>query len=264
MGLQIALALLGPIMALGHREVHVFERAAAKEISEHLQGETKVVEVKVRPDPIGVLWGAIDNATIRASKFSIQELPLFVEPKRSRAGRCGNLHLELSDFELRGLRVESLVADIPACRYDRGLALAQKRFRLSQSGVGKGTVRIRQEDLVPFILKKYHEIKNVDVKVRDNVVWVEGDGEFLIVKSHFTVIANLTPVSGTKLHLTEAKVWFDWRRADEFTSETLLKSLNPIVDFNQDLGLYDAISVDHISLLNGVITAQGKTKIPTR
>lgn len=263
MGPLIAIAVLGIGHGLMGRELGVFERAAASEIRSKLSGPDAKVSVKVVPDPIGVLWGALDRATITASNYEIDGIPLFVEPGRSKAGRCGNLTLDLRNFRLRGLRVDSLYAQIPACRYDRGLAMRHRQFRLSKSGTGRGTVRILEKDLADFILNKYREIKSVSVRVYNGVVWVEGYGEFLILKSSFTVIAGLEAVEGTKLTLTDAKVWFDWRRADPAATEVLLQTLNPVVDLKKDLGLLDAVLVDKIILEGGVVQAEGRTKIPT-
>lgn len=260
----VLLAAFGLASGLADRELHVFERAAAREIKTQLRGDSVQVEVKAVPDGLGIVWGALEKAVIKASHYEVDGIPLFVEPERSKAGRCGNLILDLQDFKLRNLRIESLHAEIPGCRYDRTLALTKKMFRLSKSGVGVGTVRVREGDLESFILSKFGEIKSVSVKVDRGVVWVEGDGEFLVVKTKFAVIADLTPVDGTKLTLTNAKVWFDWRRADPFATENLLKTLNPVVDLNRDLGLMDAISVEKIKLENGVVEATGKTRIPVR
>ncbi|MBS1723876.1 MAG: hypothetical protein JSS66_13090 [Armatimonadetes bacterium] len=260
---MLALAAFGAAIGLGDREIHVFERAAAKEIKGKLQGPDAQVRVQVVPDPIGVLWGALDSATIEARDFSVDGLPLFTEPDRSKAGRCGKLVIDLKEFELRGLKVASLHSEIPACRYDRSLAWKSKTFRLSKSGTGRGTVRIRESDLAAFILHKYHEIKEVKVKVYNGVVWVEGYGEFLIVKSNFVVIADLKAL-GTKLELSDAKVYFDWRKADALATKTLLQTLNPVVDFDKDLGLYDAVTVDRIKLEGGILEASGVTKIPTK
>lgn len=262
---QVALlAAFGLVSGLADRELHVFERAAAREIKAQLRGDNPKVEVRAVPDGIGIVWGALDKAIIRASDYEVDGIPLFVEPSRSKAGRCGNLTLDLRNFKLRGLRIESLFAEIPACRYDRTLALTKKMFRLSKSGVGKGTVRVLEDDLESFILSKFGEIKSVNVKVNRGVVWVEGDGEFLVIKTKFTVIADLVPIDGTKLTLANAKVWFDWRRADPFATENLLKTLNPVVDLNEDLGLMDAIQVEKIKLEDGVVEATGRTKIPER
>lgn len=264
MGPLLAFFALGGAMGLGQREIHVFERAAASEIRAKLKGDNAQVSVEAVPDGLGILWGALDRAVIRASHFEVDGLPLFVEPERSKAGRCGNLTIDLHDFKLKGLRVESLFAQIPACRYDRGLALGKKTFRLSKSGTGTGSVRVLERDLADFILQKFHEIKSVSVRVYNGIVWVEGFGEFLLVKSNFEVIADLTPEDGTKLNLTNAKVWFDWKRADSFATDALLKFLNPVVDFNQDLGLMDTMKVDQIRLEGGVLEACGRTKIPSR
>ncbi|MBS1714382.1 MAG: DUF2993 domain-containing protein [Armatimonadetes bacterium] len=264
MGPLLVFAVLGGSLGLVDREVKVFERAAAKEIRSKLQGEAARVKVEAEPDGLGVLWGALDRATITASGFSVDELPLFVEPERSQAGRCGNLTLRLHDFKLKGLRVESLDASIPACRYDRSLALKSKTFRLSRSGTGSGTVRILQDDLSAFVEAKYAEIKTARVQVRSGIVRVDGYGEFLIVKTDFTVIASLVPVDGERLELREATVWFDGRRADPFAAETLLKTLNPVVDFDSDLGLYGAVKVEKLELRDGVLTATGRTRIPVR
>ncbi len=263
MGLMSALIVTGFGFWAGEEEKR-FERAAAAEIAERLTGAEKKVSVNVRPNGLGGAWGDLELATITASDFSLKGLPLFTEPERSRSGKVGTLQLRLSDFVLGGLRVESLWADIPDCRYDFGLARSEKKIRLSQSGTGTGVVRILEQDLADYIVRKYAEIKRCTVKVEKGFVWVEGYGEFLIVKSEFTVIAKIEVVDGTKLVLTQPKIYFDWRRAEPVAAEALLKSLNPVVDLRKDLGLFDAVMVESVSLEDGVLEARGKTKIPVR
>ncbi len=261
MGPLVALVAFGLGAGLADREIRVFEGAAARDIATQLRGGT--VKVDVEPG-LGAAWGEVRRATIQAQGFSVDGLPLFTEPQRSQAGRLGELRIELREFELRGLRVESLSARIPACRYDLGLARREKSIRLSRAGVGTGTVRVREADLAAFILRKFPEVKRVTVKVYNGIVWVEGYGEFLIVNSTFTVIARLAPIDGTKLSLTEAKIWFDWRRADPAAAKVLLDTLNPVVDFDRDLGLQDAILVDRVRLEGGVLEASGRTTVPVR
>lgn len=240
-------------------QVERFERAAAKEIGQRLMGEGKRVRVKAQPD---LAWGSLHRASIAASNFSLDGLPLYTEPRRSQKGRLGMLSLELSNFRLRGLRIESLSAEIPDCRFDLSLALHERRFRLSRSGIGRGTVRVAERDLAEWIDTKYAEIKGCTVSVDRDVVWVEGYGEFLIVKTNFTVIASLKAVDGTKLVLDRARIYFDWRRADPMAAKMLLDTLNPVVDLDKDLGLADAIHVDSITLRGGAVSASGRTKIP--
>ena len=263
MGLLGAVAAVGLGLFAGSEERR-FESRAAEEIASKLEGEDKKVAVNVRPNGLGGMWGELSLATIRAEQFSIRSLPLFTEPERSKSGKVGELQLRLQEFQLRGLLVKELSADIPDCRYDFGLARSQMKIRLSQSGVGEGRVVIREGNLADYLVRKYSEIKRCTVKVEKGFVWVEGYGEFLVVNSEFTVIAKIGIEDGTKLNLIEPKIYFNWRRADKVTGEALLKSLNPVVDLRADLGLYDAVEVEEVTLENGLLEASGKTKIPVK
>ncbi len=257
-------ALLGLGFVYGDMEVAKFERLAAAEISSKLTGDDRKVTVNAVPSGLSLAWGELDSAKIDARHFSLTELPFFTEPWRSKAGKLVMLHLRMSDFNLRGLQIAELIADIPNCRYDLGLARGKKQFRISKSGEGTGSVRVDEKALADYIVEKYAEVKSATVKIYNDVVWVEGYGEFLIVNTNFTVIAKLTPVDGTKLVLTDAKIYFDWVRAEPAAAKVLLDLLNPVIDLHTELGLYDAIHVTDIRLRDGFVLASGKTRVPER
>lgn len=242
-------------------EVSRQERRAAADISAKLTGENRSVQVEVQPH---LAWGHLKSASIIAKDFSLDELPLWTEPERSKAGKMDLLSLKLQNCTLKGLEILELSAEIPNSRFDLQEVLNHGRIRLSQSGQGKGRVRIREEALSAWILKKYSEIKRCKVQVKKDVLWVEGFGEFLIVKSEFTVIAKLKPVNGTAFVLDQAKIYFNWQRADPFAAKALLNLLNPVVDLKADLGLEDAMNVEGISCREGVLEAWGGSKIPQR
>jgi hypothetical protein len=257
-------ALLGLGFMTGDAELGKFERAAAAEISSQLQGEGRSVSVEAEPSGIAAAWGEMASATITASDFSIQELPFFTEPWRSKAGKLGWLRMRMSRLNVRGLLIEELVADIPDCRYDFGLARRERTFRISKSGEGTGSVKVSERALADYIVEKYAEVKSATVRVYNDVVWVEGYGEFLIVKSNFAVIARLIAEDGTKLVLTDAKIYFDWNRADPAAAKVILDVLNPVVDLRDGLGLYDALTVTDIRLRDGYVLASGRARVPVR
>lgn len=258
------LAGFGLLFGLGNGEIRRFERDAATDLKSQLTGQNMNVSVRAELNGLAGLWGDLRSGTIRASDFSTDGLPLFTEPQRRKNGRLGLLRLDLREFVLSGLRVERLEAEIPGCRYDFDLAFRHRKIRLSRSGVGTGTVVLREKDLEDFILRKFSEIKRVSVRIDKDRVFVDGYGEFLIAKTNFTVIAGLQAFEGTKLLLTDAKIYFDWRRADEPASKALLDTLNPVVDLRKDLGLYDAVTVERIRLRDGRLQAWGATRIPIR
>ena len=119
-----------------------------------------------------------------------------------------------------------------------------------------------EDDLEAFILKKFSEIKEVQVRLQDGLATVEGKGEFLILKASFRVRAKLVAVNGTQLTLSEPLIEFDGVAADPQAAQVLLNTLNPVVDLDKDLKLHGAISVDNIRLEDGKLIASGSTKIP--
>lgn len=259
--------LLGGIAALfgaGAILVRDFERAAAKDIRGKLQGDQAYVHLKVSyPGLLSPAIGEIGTAKIIAGKFKCDGLPLYTEPKRSKKGTIESLELELTDFVLRDLRCESFRAQIPNCRFDFALARSKKQVRLSQSGIGSGTVEILAKDLPPFILKKYREIKSVEVSLDEGRVRVKGRGEFLVLTADFEISARLV-TNGAQLLLKDAVVRLDGKPADADSQEALMNAINPIIDFDRDLDLYDSVLAKEVDVLSDRIKVSGDVKVATK
>lgn len=252
----------GALLGLGRSEISRLERSAALDIAAKLAGPEKSVEVKSKSNLLDLIAGRTEEVTIRASKFSTDSLPLFTEPERSRRGSIGTLRIELDSFTLGKLHVRRLEAAIPKCRFDLGLALRKKQIRLSESGVGFGQVWIDDADLEKFILAKFPEIKSVSVRSDRGFVWVEGQGDFLIISTQFRVLAKLLPEGGSKIALANARIAFDGLPADSAAAQAVLDTLNPVVDLDKDLRLHGAIELEGVYPENGYLRAWGKTKIP--
>jgi hypothetical protein len=258
-------ALAGLLFGLGGAEVRRFEEAVAADIASKLQGPAKTVEVQARFNgPFGGAKADLSAGVIRASNFHTDELPLFTEPERSTRGRVKKLILDLQNFSLGKLKIDHLSAEIPECRFDWAHALRAKQIRLSRSGIGKGSVSISEEALESFILSKFEEIKTVDVKCDRDFVWVEGQGEFLMILTQFRVLAKLEPKDGDKLILTRARIAFDGLPVDPVAAQTVLETLNPIVDLDKDLRLHGAITLEGVEAADGRLRAWGTVKIPER
>lgn len=262
--LFIALGI-GAAWGVTNSQIHSFEKTAARDISALLQGENRHVSVKTKPAGVlGPVFGDVAWAKIVAKDFQTAGLPLFVEPDRSQAGNLRELQLDLRNFSLGGLQIDSLQAKIPGCKFDLGLAISKRKIRLSKSGVGTGQVVVSQAALEPWIVKSVPEIKRVSVVLDKDYALVTGYGEFLVAKTDFYVLAKLTIRNGVEIHLTDAKVMLGWQSAEEFSRKVLLDALNPVVDLRESLGLQDAFFLEKIELQDGKMTASGRTKIPTR
>lgn len=256
------LALLG----LGTLDITTseLEAAAALEISDRLESPRARVQVRVVLNGLEGALGHLDSATITASGFSVKELPFYTEPWRSKYGRVGTLRIVLTDFSLAGLHVQELSASVPDCRYDRGLALDDRAFRISRSGTGWGSVTINELDLADFILKRSPNIERATVRVFSDVVWIEGTGTILISKTDFTVVGRLSTRDGFQIDIEPRKVFFGWQRADQSLLDAVARALNPVIDISRDLGLGDALTIYEISLRDGVLRASGPARIPIK
>ena len=228
-----------------------------------LNGQHKSVRLKtVSQGPFGLLSGDVRRGTIRATDFDTNELPLYTEPKRPQNGKLRELRLELERFSLAGLHILRLEASIPDCRFDLNLAKKEHKIRLSHSGEGHGSVRVREGDLGAFVLKKYREIKSVTIHLDRGLASVDGEGEFLLVRTKFHVSARLVPVNKRQLALTDAEVSVDGAPASPEAASALLMALNPVVDLDKDLQLHGAIDVQKVELDRGELFATGLTRIP--
>ena len=258
--------LLGGIAALfglGAATVRNFERAAAQDIGSKLEGDHKHVSLKVTyPGFLSPAIGEVGTATISASHFRCEGLPLFTEPKRSKKGSIDLLKLDLSDFYLRDLRCERFTAEIPDCRFDFALAASQRKVRLSKSGLGTGTVELKVADLAPYILKKYGEIKSVEVTSEGDWIRVKGFGQFLVLTANFDVKAKII-TNGSQLLLSECIVRIDNKETDADGQQNLINTLNPVIDFAKDLDLYDAVDAKSVQIVGDTILVKGRVKIPT-
>ncbi len=249
------------LVFLGGSQVRQFERDAAKEIRTKLSGPEARVSVQADVGPEAI-FGDVHGAVIRASNFSTDGLPLFTEPHRSTRGILRSLRIELESFDLNGLHVLRLSSSIPDCRFDLGLALRHHKIRLTRSGVGEGEVEIAQDDLAKFILRKFHEIKRVTVRIDRGKAYVVGYGEFVIFKTDFSVVADLVPIGGSKIGLANATILLGGRRTDPDSEKILMDTLNPVVDLDRDLKLYGAVDVKEVILSDGILKARGATRIP--
>lgn len=257
--------LLGSLAALfgfGAATVRSFESSAAREIGEKLVGDKKRVSLKVSyPGLLSPALGEVGTATIKASKFRCEGLPLYTEPKRSKKGTIDLLRLDLSDFYLRDLRCEHFYAEIPNCRFDFALAASKNKVRLSKSGLGTGTVELLVKDIAPYILKKYGEIKSVEVTAEGNWIRVRGFGQFLVLNANFDIKAKIT-TNGTQLLLSECIIRIDNKETDAESEKALIDTINPVIDFAKDLDLYDAVDAKSVQIAGEKIVVKGNVKIP--
>jgi hypothetical protein len=265
MSLPLVAAALGLIFHFGGQEVRRFERHAADGIRSNLAGEAAEVTVRTTfASLVGGPLGELDSARITARGFSCPSLPFFTEPNRSKAGRIRTLSLDLRDFDLAGLHVDSLEGEIPDCGFDYSAAIRHRGFYVSRSGEGAAIVRVSQEALSAFARKRFPMMESLTVRIDKDKVFVDGSGRFFLAKAEFSVIAGLEVRAGCRLVLATPRIFLDGRRADAATTQLLSRLFDPVVDLDRDLGLHGAMTVERLKLRDGVLEASGPFRLPER
>ena len=257
-----AIGLFGILFGVGASEVRRFENAAARDISSRLAGGHKTVKVRTKLDPFQALGGRIKSATISASQFSTDGLPLFTEPERSKRGRLDELKIHLSDFELSGLKVAKLEARIPNCRFDWALAQRRGAIRLTQSGIGAGSVEVSQAGLSEFMKVRHPTIRNVQMELTSGRIHLKGTGRFMTFEADVEITSRLESPDGYTLHLSDAEIVVNGQAANPIAKQTILKLLNPVLDLNRHLKLFGALKFDQVEILPDHIRASGIAHIP--
>ena len=258
----VGLGLAGLLFGVGSSEVRRFENAAARDIAARLHGSEKVVRVRTKFDPIAIMGGQMKSATITASHFRTDGLPLFTEPQSSKYGRLGELKIVLERFNLTGLAVARLEARLPDCRFDFGLARRSGKIRLTRSGVGTGTVSVAQADLESFVLKRFPALQRFSMELGMDRAKIEGSGRFVAFQADISIEGRLVSPDGNKIELADARVRIGGNEATASVTKTILDFLNPVIDLDRDLRLFGALRVHRIELRDGSLIAHGVAKVP--
>ncbi len=257
------LAVIAILFTLGRGAVRELEKSAAQEIQHYIGGK---VEVRVRLNGVnGLTRGTLSRLTVKASGFTLDGFPFTLEPERPRSGHIRRFILDLSDARLRGLRAEYAYAEIPDVYYDRHLALTKRIFRLSATGRGRAEIVVNQHDLADYIRRKYAPyLPQVRVQISPEQTVVEGQAVLFGSEVAFRAVGVLTPREGVYLDLASAELSIEGAQLAPPAMELLKQWLNPIIDLERDLGIYDGLFVEQVVSEQGRMKAIGSVWIPAR
>lgn len=256
------LAVLAIALTLGRGALREIEKNAAREIQQRIGGGD--IRVKIEPDYGGVAKGQLKTLTVYAKNFTLEGLPFTLEPERPQSGLIKQFILLMENVNLRGLRAETAAAAIPNIAYDKSLALSKRIFRLSATGVGACEIVVNETDLAAYIFRKYAPyIRRVEVDITPEQTVVSGVMALLGSEVRFRAVGKLAPREGRYLDLAEVQIEIEEVNLSPQSANLLRQFLNPIIDIERDLGLYDGLHVDEVVSELGKMKAVGKVWIPT-
>ena len=258
------LALFAIILTLGRGAIREIEKNAAREIRQRIGNGT--FTVRIEPDGVdGLAHGRLKTLTVLACDFTLNGLPFTLEPERPPSGRIKQFVMEMTNANLRGLRAERAIAIIPEVYYDKSLALRKRIFRLSATGIGACEIVVSETDLAAYIVRKYAPyIREVAVQITPNQTTVQGVASLFVGEVRFKAIGTLAPRDGRYLDLAEVQIEIEGANLPPESANLLRQFLNPIIDIERDLGLYDGLAIDTVISEPGKMRARGMVWIPNK
>lgn len=254
---------IGLLIGVGGNTVHQMERHASNDIRTLLRSPNAKVRTRLMIDgPINGPFGVLQSVQVFAQDFTISALPLFVEPWRAKDGWIKSLDITFSNFSLAGLRVESLHAQIPDCRYDFGFARKTRSVRLSKSGTGRGTIVVKIADMEAYALHKFREIKSISLEFFGSRVLAKGRATLLMKEYGFEILSGYAVQGKRQLVLVQPKIWMDGRRATPAIAAAVTKLLTPVLHLDRDLKLFGAFDIESIQFNGDRVIISGPMRIP--
>lgn len=254
-------AVIAIVLTLGRGAVREVEKTAAREIQQRIGGK---VSVRIELDGArGLTEWKIRKLTVNAESFTLDGFPFTLETERPKSGHIRRFVMHLRDANLHGLRAESAWAEIPDIYYDRQLALRRRIFRLSATGIGPAEIVVHQAELANYIRRKYAPyIREATVEISPTRTQIEGMMVLLSGTVRFRAVGVLQPREGRYLDLASAQIEIEGTALPPETVEQLRRWLNPIIDVERDLGIYDGLQVDSVLSETERMRALGKAWIP--
>ncbi|MFQ3611154.1 MAG: LmeA family phospholipid-binding protein [Fimbriimonadales bacterium] len=254
------LAVIAILLTLGRGAVREWEKTAERELQSVIGGK---VDLRIQPDEDGLFQGRLKRLVVDAREFALNGFPFTLEPERPRTGHIQKFILQMRSARLRGLRAESAYAEIPDVYYDRQLALSKRIFRLSATGIGNAVIVVNEDDLADYIVRKYAPyLREISVAITPEQTTVQGQAVFFGNRVQFRAVGKLAPREGVYLDLAEAQLEIEGGELPPQSVEILRQWLNPIIDLDRDLGIYDGLRVDAVLSEVGRMRVLGKIWIP--
>jgi hypothetical protein len=74
--------------------------------------------------------------------------------------------------------------------------------------------------------------------------------------------AKIVPVEGRYLFIEEPSIQIDGKNPNPLFVQSLLKTLNPVIDLEKDLGLGSFVFVTDVEIGEGAVNLRGRATIP--
>ena len=222
-------------------------------------------DIRITPRGLlGMTVGQAYRARISGGGFTAESLPFRIEPGGGAVAGIRHLELDLHDIVLRDLGVQTLTADIPFVKADATKAFfdGHLRFRGAQEGTGEAI--LTAEQIERYLAKKRPQFQELKIRLSQGEAFISGKTALLIPGSAFEAKATVGISEGRYLNAENPTVSLNGTPMPRTMAIQLLKTVNPIIDIDKDLGLGEWLYITSAEIAEGKLTVRGRIHIPVK
>jgi hypothetical protein len=237
------------------------EHAADRDIRREVHGG--YVKTMVRSRGIfGLLVGESSTTRIAGAGFLTQDLPFKLEPGGGSRARVGKLELDFRDFTLRTLPLRSLRATIPAVTLDVNQALWNDRIVLRSAGEGTAVAVVDEAGLRMFVAQKYPQYKDLELRLTPGTASLSAQAALFGLPARVEATGGVQVRDGRYLDAVNTIMRLNGKEAAASLTQSIVRTLNPVLDIDKDLGLGGYIYMTRAEIGQGILTVFGRATIP--
>lgn len=252
---------------LGLALFSAFASERVRQAAKHdLQAAVPGSRLYVRIEPRGIFGmatGQAWRARVSGGHFATDHLPFHLEPGGGILATVRHLELDLHDVTLRDLHVETLRADIPFVKADGPRALFGGHLTLRGAQDGVGAAVLSAEGIRSFLAKRRPQFQEVRIELTPGEAIVSARAPFLGAMIQLEARGGVEIVDGRFLNAAPNVVMMNGKPLEREAGAALIRSLNPIIDVDRDLGLGDWLYVTGAEIGDGILTVRGRVTIPS-
>ncbi len=259
-----ALGLIGVFLGLGGAsEVRRAERHAASTFSA-LLGPKSEVKVRIGLSGIASIHGDLASMDVRARNFSIDRLPLYVDPTLPRTGRIKRLHLYLESGTAKEFAVDLLEVTLTECRFD--FKAARKGTGVDLSACDEGTFRLEatEASMASAAMRRMPSLEDAKVTIDPEGVHLDANSKSILGITHIRVGGSLQIRDGHVLALKNPQLWLNGKPVGADSAASALSGFDPLMDFDKDFALPGTLKLEQVILLPGRLALTGRIRIPIK
>ncbi len=237
MGYLLAALLGGTLLfnsqATPERAAHTMENALRRQypqsqIDVHVEGRRgfDVIKGKFKVVRLQMTGGQSDGG------FAV--MPIAAVDKAKKAGRIGQMALQLRDFEMNGLRIESADVTWSDVVYDFDSLRKTNKLDLVKTGPAKARVIVPAASLQTLMAQNIKDVQSPKLSLQNGRIIVTGTraAPFFGTQLPFTLSAKPVVKNKTEIWLSDAQATFSGAPIPSALVDKLLEKANPVYTFS--------------------------------